>query len=196
MRDLADFLRWVQPYATACPEPVAENHIRIAARDFCAATRCWRFVTSVPVTDAPEVACVPPDAALLEIEEAQFDGRVLERVRYIDTHDVAGNPSHITQIEPDSVRIHPHAVGSLTLSLFLQPAQHADRVPDFLYDRWAETIGDGALAGILELPGQPYSDPVAASYRRARFEQAKDRNFNISMRGQQRAPARTRARFF
>lgn len=197
MRDIPDFLRWVMPYASSCPEPVAEAQILAAARDFCAATRCWRFVDTIAVRDdTPEILCVPPQATLFEIEEAAFDGRKLERVSYIDTSEAAGDPYQISQADMNSVRINPHAAGSLKLSIFLQPAQHADALPDILYDRWAEQIADGALARILELPGLAFTDLNNAAYRRARFEDAKSSNFNISKRGQQRAPSRTRARFF
>lgn len=196
MRDLADFLRWIMPYASACPEPVAEAQILLAARDFCTATRCWRFVDTITVLeDEPEIVCVAPDATLFEIEAASFNGRPLERVAYIDIRDDGGMPYQITQADMNSVRINPHQAGSLSLSMFLQPAQHSSQLPDFLYDQWAEKIADGALAGILELPGQPFTDMTAAAYRRARFEQAKSSNFNVSKRGQQRAPVRTRPRF-
>lgn len=196
MRDLADFLRWVMPYATACPEPVAESHILDAAREFCAATKCWRFVDTIDVpAEACEILCVPPDATLHEIERAQFNGQPLDPIAYADMRDAAGEPSHFTQIDLNSVRIMPHKAGQLSISVFLQPAPHADQLPDFIYDRYGKTIADGALAAILELPGQPYTDPGAAAARRGRFNQAKDSNFNISLRGQQRAPVRTRSRF-
>ncbi|WP_163000214.1 hypothetical protein [Sphingobium yanoikuyae] len=198
MRQLADFLRWVLPYATACPEPLAESHVLTAARDFCKATRCWRLVDTLTTTDdVPEVICVPQDAMLFEIEAAQFNGMPLERIAYADVSpSEAGLPRAITQAELNSVRLIPHAAGALHLSLFLMPSQHADELPDFLYDVYGEIIADGALAAILEIPGQPYSDLTNAAYRRGRFIQAKDSNFNVSKRGQQRAPVRTRARYF
>jgi hypothetical protein len=196
MRELADFLRWVMPYATACPEPVAESHILDAAREFCAATRCWRFVDTIVVkADDRAILCVPPGASLHEIEEARFAGRSLDRIAYTDIDHGEGEPHAISQIDMNSVALVPHRAGTLDISLFLTPAVHADQLPDILYDRWARTIADGALASILELPGQPYTDVGAAAARRARFEQAKDSNFNASKRGQQRAPVRTRPRF-
>jgi len=197
MRELIDFSRFVLPYAAACPEPIMELHVRAAAREFCAATKCWREVDTLPVRgDEFEVLCVPPHASLIAIESASFDGRPLGRVAFedVDPGD-QGQPRGIYQLQPNTISLTPRGPGKLTVAMFLQPSQDADVLPLFLYDQWGEQIGHGALARILELPEQPYSDPGGALRHRALFERAKDSNFNASVRGQQRAPIRSRSRF-
>lgn len=198
MRELRHFLRFVLPYAPACPDPMAEQHILSAAREFCEATRCWRETDTIPIHGhAIEVVCVPPYAALHEIEDAKFDGRPLERVAFKDSlHGAEGLPEQIMQTSMNTISIAPAACGQLTISLFLKPALDTDILPDFLYEQWAEQIGYGAVARILDLPDMPFSNPSAALTYRVLFERAKDSNFNASRRGQQRAPVRTRSRFF
>lgn len=197
MLELIDFLPFVLPYAAACPEPVAELHLRSAAREFCEATKCWREVDTLPVRgDEIEVLCVPPYASLLALESGSFDGRRLDRVAFDDVDPAElGQPRAIYQLQPNTVSLSPRGPGKLTVAMFLKPAQDADVLPRFLHDQWGEAIGHGALARILMLPEQPYSDPNMAMSHRALFERAKDSNFNASVRGQQRAPTRSRSRF-
>lgn len=197
MRELDDFLRFILPYAPSCPIPMAQQHLRAAAREFCEATRCWREVDCIAVTgDEIEVICVPPYATLHEIEAASFDGEPLERVSFSNARFAeSGSPRQITQSQPNAISLAPKGAGALRISMFLKPGQDADAIPDFLYDQWAEDIGNGALARILNLPEQPFTNPAAAATYRALFERAKASNFNASMRGQQRAPVRTRPKF-
>ncbi|MED5545699.1 MAG: hypothetical protein VYD90_10655 [Pseudomonadota bacterium] len=198
MRELLDFLPFVRPYAPAVPEPVAEAQVRNAAREFCEATKCWRIIDTIPVRgDEIEVLCVPPQATLHELERAIFNKVQLAPIAadQVDPEE-EGDPHSIFQIQPNTVSITPRgASGFLTVSMFLKPSQDAEVLPAFLLDQWGEAIGHGALARILELPNQPYTDPNAAMRHRALFERAKDSNFNASVRGQQRAPRRSRSRF-
>lgn len=198
MREAEDFFRWVVPYARAVSDPVASRHIIDAARDFCEATRCWREVDEIAVSgEEAEVVCVPPYASLFEIEAASFDGRPLDRVAWLDTDSTGGLPSQITQAQPQSVSIAPRgACGMLSISMFLEPAQDADVLPDFLFEQFGQSIAKGALASLLLLPDQPFTNPGLATLNAQMFGQAKDRNFAHNRRGQQRAPLRTRPQYF
>lgn len=198
MREAADFFRWVMPYASTCPDPVAERHIIDAARDFCEATRCWREKDEFAVSgEEDEVLCVPPYASLHEIEYARFDGRPLDRVAYADALPCgAGLPSQITQVQPQSVMIAPRACGTLEISMFLVPAQDADVLPPFLYEQFGQKIAQGALGTLLMIPDQPFTNPSLGAYNANLFRQSKERAFSHNRRGQQRAPLRTRSSFF
>ena len=198
MREPADLFRWILPSAPSCPDPVAETHIIAAARDFCRATRCWREKDDVEITgEEDEVLCVPPAASLFEIEEAYFDGRKLERVAFLDAElDRCCMPSQISQIQPNSVAVAPRGrCGTLSISMFLMPAQDADILPEFLFDQFGEIIAQGALSTILLVPNQPFSNGALATYNAGLFADAKARYFNHHRRGQQRAPVRTRASY-
>lgn len=200
MREPDAFYRWIMASAPSCPEPVADVHILSAARAFCMATRCWREQDTITVTgDEDEILCVPPYATLFEIERASFNGRPLERTAFADARvsDI-GEPSQITQLQQNSIALGPRGGcgGTLAISMFLMPAQNAQVLPDFLYEQYGETIGQGALGSLLAVPDQPFSNPSLAMYHATLFQQAKDRNFNVSVRGQQRAPMRTRSSYF
>lgn len=203
MRSVDDFLPAVLPYVSTCPETTAVAHILDAARLFCQDTRCWREVNRFRVSRSDiDVICVPPHAELHEIEVAQFNGRELVRAPYSpmaslpESDEAAGEPEAIFEVQPNAVRLSPPGEGDLALSLFLMPALNADVVPEVLVSRYRREIAGGAIATILLLPNQSFTNPALAGEFERRFTAARDKNFNRNIRGQQRAPARARASFF
>lgn len=203
MADLEDLYPLILPFATAAPEPIVNLQIINAAREFCQKTRCWREIdTDLPVLgDEIEIICVPPMAALFEIEEAWFDGRPLEKVQFSRTFGGSddppnGSPSYITQAQPNSIRLSPRGSGTLRISMTLQPALGADVIPAFMIDQWGEQLSHGALARLLAVPHQTYTDLTMAAYYKQAFMGATDENFAANLKGQQSAPLRTRASSF
>lgn len=198
MRDLEDLLPRVLQYAPACAEPIALDHLRMAAITWCERTRCWREVDEICTKDGElDVLCVPPYSTLMEIEEAHFDGRRLEPAPhgYRTTSLKGGQTRFITQAAPNMIALYPHTAGRLNISMTLKPALDADAIPDFMVEQWGHHLAHGALASILLLPNQPFTSAQMAVYFDGKFQAALDSHFNVSLRGQQRTPVRTRPRF-
>lgn len=207
MTDLEDFLPKVLPFAPGCPEPTAFEHIRNAAMEFCEETKLWRAEDTFDVGDDPNVVCTPQGAVIHQIERCDFDGKRLDPagIGWLDEHHpdwrsdefkLEGRPQYFTQICPDTVRVVPHQQGRLKVWLRLKPSEDADQLPDFIAAQHRNLIGWGALAGILMLPNQPFSDPNRATYFQGKFDQALGRKSKLQATGQQRAPIRTKASFF
>lgn len=202
MIELEAFLPLVLPYAPACTDPLAEHHVRVAATTLCKRTRAWRETDCFMSSGEPiEAVCIPPYANLHEIEDVWFNGKPLSRKSYGDAQGNAcvtesGSPRAVTQIAPDTLRLTPPGRGEMKLSLFLKPDPQADMLPRFLFDHFGQEIAAGALAEILLLPNQTWTNPQLAVIMNARFEAALDRNFAFNIRGQQRAPARTKPSYF
>lgn len=200
MREIADMMRLVAPYAVGVPEPVAVQYLRDAAIEFCQETRIWRHSADFNVIGGQnETLCTPDQAQIFEIENAWFNKCLLEprpfgSIENWDRDD--GQPRYITQSSPGSVRLVPGALeaGVLSLHLFLKPANDAEDFPDFLTE-YERIIADGALARILMLPNQPFTNPAMAGAFGQSFVQGKDRNFNQNIKGKQRAPMRSRGRY-
>ncbi|MND20859.1 hypothetical protein D3C76_48030 [compost metagenome] len=201
MTDLDIFLPRIMPYAPGCPEPTAHAAILDAARTFCERTRLWRDEDSFEITgDTCNVICVPDGAELFEIETASWDDSPLEPIAFADlerdhptwrTDD--GSPRFISQAGMDSIVLAPRgSTGTLRLRLFLKPSTSADELPDFLAKHYLRVIADGALAEILMIPQQPFTSPELATFYSERFAQQLDALFARNIKGQQRAPARTR----
>ena len=209
---LIDFLPMVLPHAPGVPEPVAEFNLRLAAIEFCERTRCWRHILTRTINGQINNLIAPAYAAIHEFEHASWNGEPLQPVQFSDVaqEDMTadqGQPKYITQVAPDSVMLYPPVTtGTLTVSVFLKarggqefggnpddPLEDAyNVVPKFLHAQHGEPIAYGALARILAIPQQQFTDPKMAAHYADRFRAAMDAKFSANMRGQQRAPRRTR----
>ena len=203
MTDLDVFLPNIMPKAPGCPEPTAFAEIIAAARKVCERLRIWRSDDEFTVTPTScNVMCAPDGADVYEIENALLDGRQLQPISLNDLNDLVPNwrtttegGKWITQQERGSVLVVPASTGTLGLSLILTPSEDADQLPDFLARDYRGLIADGALAEILMLPMQSFTDPARAQFFQARFDQELGRLSNQGIKGQQRAPSRTRAQY-
>lgn len=207
--DLDHFLTKVLPFAPGCPEPTAFEHLRTAAQDFCETTRLWRFEDSFELGDDPNLMCAPADSVIHEIERCDFNGRRLDpaSLDWLDdrhptwrseTHLWTGEPQWFTQTAPGTVTVAPLPTqgGRVKVWLRLKPSMDAETLPDFIAREYSTTIGWGALATILMLPRQTFSDPNMAVFFQGKFDQALGRKQKQGTAGQQRAPIRTKATFF
>lgn len=153
----------------------------------------------------------PTPAVIHEIEFAEFDGVRLTPVQFSTVSDTEeGTPRYITQIAPNVVTVLPFAKGMIRLSLFLKPSAETlygtdpanplfdslNVVPDFFITLHGQTLALGALARILSIPGEPWTDEQKAVFYKAEFEAKLSGAFRQNMRGQQRAPIRTQYRDF
>jgi len=204
MKPLDPILKIVLPRANHCPEPIAIDAIRTAAITFCERTKLWRSSDKFKVSNGCNVVAVPYGAVLHQIESARFDGNPLEPVslswleeNYPHWREVEGiGAKYITQVEPGTVRVVPSASGELALTTILKPSNDAEELEDFLIDLYARTLADGALAEILAIPGQMFSNPDLAVYYGNRFERELSWLSSQYVRGQQRAPIRITPQFF
>lgn len=203
MTDLDVFLPSIMPKVPGCPEPSAFFAIIKAAQEFCERTRVWRDNDTFQVTETScNVVCAPDGADVFEIENALLDGKKLEPVSlgdlnrdHPDWREKSQGGRWITQIERDTVLVVPKTAGTLALSITLRPSDDAEQLPDFMAKHYRQVIADGALAEILMLPNQSFTDPARAQFYAARFEAKLSALFNRSIKGQQRAPTRSRAQF-
>jgi hypothetical protein len=219
-RPLRDFLPLVLPHAQYCPRPVAEQYLRLAAIEWCERTRCWRHVSTMDLTEQGEAIVSPDYATIFEIESAEFSSETVSSTELVatqftqislsDAEAMEGNaPRYITQVSPNSVTVLPFMVGSLSLSLFLKPRAGTEYgndpadplqdkynvIPEHVFIQSAEKIAEGALARLLAIKDTKWHDPKMAGYYAGRFNEACDRHFSSELRGQQRAPRRSRPEF-
>ncbi len=196
------FLPRILPSVPACPEPTAEAEVLAAAIELCQRTRCWRLIDDRVLPSGwsgPIAISLPDGAALHEIERAWFSGRKLDPEPFTDAPPedlVSGPATAFSQVDRGEILLWPAGeAGTLRLSLFLKPSQGADEVPDDLFQDHLEDIAAGALGKLLLIPEKSWTNPSLAGVYVSRFEAACNKHFASNIRGQQGAPARTRARF-
>ena len=213
---LSALLPLILPFAAHCPEPYALLQARLAAIEFCEKTRCWRHVVSKAMTANNSTLIAPITATIFEFEAVTFDGNPLDPIQYTEADPDAlaevaqtGEPKWITQVAPGEVAVFPFKAGTLRASVFLKP-RHGQRfgvdaddplhdaynvIPEFLFAQYATSLADGALARILMTQGEPFFDPQRAAIHASAFRDACAIKSNSHVRGQQRGPVRTKARW-
>lgn len=179
------FLPEVLPYVRDCPEFVAINAIRNAAIEFCEKSLIIReqlppieVIVGQADYDLEVIAgttCAMIMSAMIgtktlqhrSIEELDelFKGGWRERPGPID---------YITQDHYENVRLvqTPEIAppDPLRITIASRPTRASTKCNKLLYERYAEIIGMGARARLLDTPGQPYSDPESALRFRKWFE--------------------------
>lgn len=205
MRDIRDLLAYVMPHAPMCAEPIAIQHLRKAATKFCERTRSWRVIQTLNIDEDNEAILVCRDGTLFEIEYVRFreepthDWRKkLDPIAFNDVVDEYGNgiPKWYYQKQRGTLSIFPFLAGEIEVSAFAKPDNRATTLPDFILEEFYEVIANGALASILKISGQEYTNPQLALYFENEFNMQLDRLFDQNVRGQTRAPRRTKPRFF
>lgn len=222
IRPLEDFFPLVMPYADMAPSPMVQQALRLSAVEFCERTRCWRHITTRTVLREESTIVTPPYATIFEIESATFNGLRLIATQFTQIEQGVddqggGQPAYISQKSPQSVTLIPRPMDGLdpavlVLSMFLKPKCATEQpvassydpetdddynvVPEFLLVQHAESIAAGALRRLCDIPGQSFTDPGRAASSMALFERACDNHFRSNLRGEHRAPSRSRAQYF
>lgn len=215
----AVLLPQIAPFAPTCPAFVAEQQIRMAAIELAEVSRAWRHVTTITAPDPTNILVAPAGTAIHEIEFAEFNGRPLTPIQFSTFEEgLTGFPAFVSQIGPGEVRLSPAPhppepgiePGALRISVFLKPrADNAiggnpakpfedahNLIPDFFVSIHGHALTCGALARIFAIPDEPWTDERRAAYYEAEFTRKRDAAFTGNLRGQQRAPLRTKFRDF
>lgn len=206
MADLDDFLPSMKVYAPGLSDLAAYFGLRQAAIEFCEKTRVWKFEDTYEYSPDDGELLSPEGSVIHEIEVVKFDGRELRKVtpQWLDrmvpnwrgsTETLSGAPEYVTQTVPNNIILVPSATGELYYSLYLKPSQDCTTLPAFLADQHRETIAWGALARVLMIPNQAFTDVQMAVGFATAFQAKIDGKSTLGVVGQQRAPVRTRASF-
>lgn len=216
MRDFDFLLPEIMVRAPECAEPVAIAAIRDALTELCEQVRCWHVNDTFTVpTGKPRILLAPAGTMMVEIDEVSHHGRPLEAITWQTFRDrtfghlggdtgavsdwwqTSGQPQFYTQEVPNELLIVPHQGGErVRIAAYLKPGPEATEGPDWALAEYRLALRDGALSRILDIPGQPFSDPQKAALYMTAWESAKNRAYAKWVQGQQRGPMRTRARFF
>lgn len=180
----SDFLPGVLQYASGCPDPVAEDQVRKAARRLCekaavwvgdlAAVNVWAGVAEYDLVAAEDGAWVVRPTHLackggplrLEIE-ARMDAECP------GWRGATGTACRYLLPRPGVARLYPVPIADAALALTgraqLKPSATAEECPDALLEAWEEVICDGALEKLLAMPRREWSDPAGAMLKARDF---------------------------
>lgn len=205
MIDFEPFLKRILPRVAGAARPAVHDAIRVAAQEFCTRTRLWREHDVIEtIVEYDGIMVAPTDAVIFEIESAVFDGYHLEptSISWLDANKPGwrgwgeAQPVYITQTEPDTVKLVPAYKGRLDLHVILKPSDEAEYFPDWLADHYSQVIADGALAELLTIPAQEFTNPELAMFYAQRFDNRLNNMSSANLKGQQKARVRTKPFWF
>lgn len=173
----SDFSPYVLPYVTGCPEPVMEQHVKLAAIEFFRRTLSYRQVLDPVTTDG--TALVPLDAPMQtqiirikSVTVGDHDFPLVETARGFElsrTHPGRefaftqdGSTLVVYPIQPAGIQVIAEAaVAPSVTSTTLDDAQAQQHMQD---------IAQGAIASIKRVPNQVFSDLAGSPMHQAMFE--------------------------
>lgn len=172
MKAWDQFLKHVMPKVPGCPEPRAEDAIKIAAQRFFSGARVWKsWLAAITTTADTQTYSIPLDTntELVMLEAATLDGRPIEvRTEEMLPRDWKTYPNSLgTGVHTeDGKTIYLLPVQAAGMSLLLQasmrPGDAAEGISDDFFSQYALSISYGAIALLKEDTKTPYSDPDGA----------------------------------
>lgn len=202
-RDFEDLMPKILPHAIQCTEGFALDHLRDAVIRACERARLWVVDDEFQLgCDTDNLIVAPKGSQLYQIDQVIVGARSLEPVTNQQMFGLRGSchpggQSHyFAQADSESIAIYPVDKGAcVRVRAYLIPSADATRAPKVVLDRHREMLVNGALARILSVPAQPFTNVELAAYRDNLFERRLDEISREYVTGVQRAPIRTRARF-
>lgn len=159
-----------------------EAYVR-AARELCGRSRWYRSTLNGPTVAGQQLYSLGSDPLLEVVGVRAVSGAWLTgaarpwMLQFADP--TLWNPN-VDQAMPQMYAYIPEAqlavwpvpddAYQLTMTLQLQPKTGVTEIPDALLTKWDRVIQAGALAYLLRIPGQPWTDPVQAEAQRRTFE--------------------------
>ena len=180
MKYWEDFLSEVMPYVENCPIPVAKNHIKNAAIEFCQRTALWhKELDQINITAGIHTYELSTelsiDEAISAIDYAYITETSGETHLDVTTEDAlkinvrvwrtitATKPEGIMMANTENCRLYPipeiDIANSLVIGLIMKPSRDSAGVPDWIFEQWAETIAHGAKARLMGMKGRDWYSP-------------------------------------
>lgn len=198
---LSVFRRDVQPRVPEAPESVIDYYVLHACIDFCDYTH-WVTYEHDPISLVEGQAAydftLPDDNEIARIISAHVGTRRLVAYSEMALGEVntwrtmEGDPQGFVQDDIHEIRLVPipdaDAADTLKLVMALKPTRTATVVNSDLYDIWGTVIAEGALAKLLALPRQAFTDLVAAAQADTMYRQGRGRAKIDKNRGLATAP--------
>lgn len=174
------FYPYTSIYVRGLPNPVIDEHLRLACIDFCTRAMVDRqTLTSVPTVAAQKLYSFPLtlEQNLVQLVSATLAGEDLP----LTSPDQLGDDGEAPSGEPAIFAVNrkqfwltqlPTTAGvAVVCSVTLTPSLTATGVTDAVFDTHAQAISKGALASLLLLPGDT-ANPGLSDRMSGQFEQA------------------------
>ena len=186
--------------APGCSDLLAVDALRKSAIQLCEQTQAWQE-TIMQTTQVQDVDLdVPAHSRASAIRRVFVDGELIHPVMpdSVDPFEEPGTPHGYYRIAENVLRMVPAPSAQITLTIdaVLAPTHSANTIPDDLAERCRMPLVWGALAYLLAMPGQSWTQPALAGAYQQMFDQHAANTALNDARGRVRSALRSRASFF
>jgi hypothetical protein len=178
----------------ACPQPVIEQYLLLAAVELCRKAYVWTeevTVADVVADDLPIAITLAGDGTVIKVLSIEVDTLpIMERsldyikANIIDWRTVTGIP--VDFIEEDSGTITlvpaPSVAAQVVIKVAVEPEDEATAFPATILSKHRETLVSGAISMLCLIPNMPWSSMEFASLHKMLFDegvQKAKRQFNF-----------------
>lgn len=180
---LIDIIPDVAQIVRKAPNATLIRALNRAAREFCKQTRWMRLTLQGVTVAGTQLYSMGADQdleiiGLKAVSSAARTGNTRARALQVST------PAGWVPDQPDAAPMRyayvpegmlalnptPDKVYDLLMTIVVQPTLAANSIPSQLLVRWDRVIKAGALSYLLEVPGQPWSDPAEALMKQREFQ--------------------------
>ena len=173
----SDFSPYVMPYVTGCPEPVLEQHVKLAAIEFFRRTLSYRLTLDSVKTDGTALVELdqPSQAQIIKIKSVtvgDHDFPLVEATHGLELSKYSPGREFVFTEDGRTLAIYPiqPAGVDVVVDAAIAPSITSSAINDTPGLQHMQDIAQGAIASIKRIPGQPFSDPAGAPMHQGIFE--------------------------
>jgi len=175
--NLEALLPEVLPHVKGCPDFLAIDHLREAARELCRRAHIWSVTLASFNTVVGTVQYTMPLPAessavrLFRVDVGdQLDMLLLDESAA--SNEVAhGSQSAFAWLAGDKLNVNPKptAIVPVVVELSLKPSASGLTLPDWIGEDWRIALARGARGTLFEMKGSDWFDPAMADFNTGKF---------------------------
>lgn len=154
------WLPLVRLQARGCPDPTVIHQVGYAAEHFCREVHIWkeRLTADLAADQATYALTLPDDSHFVSFRWAKTNGS------WACVEEISRDGTVITLTTVPT----ENSTDGLVVELALSPDPLSTDIPDFLWTYWRDPIAYKAIAELLMIPDQPWTNPEKSEYYRMR----------------------------
>jgi hypothetical protein len=196
MANLSDLIPLVRERVHNCPDPVIEDALKWAARDFSRFTHVWTSNSTLTLTAGTNTASITQPAGtdilawrMLMIDEDGQPIVILDRPEWKRVRsDSLPRFAHISPINTLSFDATPESDTVIRYEIALMPDSGSIGVDDQLVNQWGDVVAAGAKYRLMTQPDRFWADVNAAQIELMEYREGMMQAKSLKMYGQANTP--------
>ena len=173
----SDFSPFVLPYVIGCPQPVMDQHVKLAAMEFFRRTLAYRQVLEPVETEgtADVTLETPADTQIIKIKSVTVGGYefpLVEATHGLELARTTPGRELAFTLDGRTLVVYPIQLAGVevVIDAALTPSITANALDDTQATQYMQDIAQGAIASLKRIPNQTFSDLAGAPMHQAMFE--------------------------